>query len=33
MILAHEQVGTEWYLFFSEDSNSAGKNKFVYQFT
>ena len=33
MILAHEQVGTELYFFFSKGSNGAGKNEFVSQFT
>ena len=30
MILPHEQVGTAWYFFLSEVSNSAGKNEFTY---
>ena len=33
MVLAHEPVVTEWYLFFSEGSNGARKNVFVSQFT
>ena len=33
MILAHEQVVTEWYFFFSLGSNGAGGNEFVFQFT
>ena len=30
MILTHEQVDTEWYFFFSQGSNGAGKNEFAY---
>ena len=30
MILAHEQIVTEWYFFFSEDSNGTVKNEFVF---
>ena len=33
MILAHEQVVTEWYFFFSYGSNGAEKNKFVSHLT
>ena len=33
MILAHEQDETERHFFFSEGSNTAGKNEFVFQFT
>ena len=33
MILTHEEVVTEWYFFFSQDSNGAGKNDFVSKFT
>ena len=33
MILTHEQDDTERYFFFSQSSNGAGKNKFVFQFT
>ena len=32
MILAHEQVVTE-YFFFSLGSNGAGENEFVFQLT
>ena len=33
MILAHEKDNTERYFFFSQSSNGAGKNEFVFQFT
>ena len=33
MILAHEKDNTERYFFFSQSSNGAGKNQFVFQFT
>ena len=33
MILAHEQVVTGRYFFFSEGSNGAGRNEFVSHFT
>ena len=33
MTLAHEQDDTERYFFFSQGSNGAGKNRFVFQFT
>ena len=33
LILAHEQDDTEGYFFFSEGSNGACKNEFVFQFT
>ena len=33
MILVHEQDDTERYFFFSQGSNGAGKNEFVFQFT
>ena len=33
MILAHEKDNTERYFFFSQTSNGAGKNQFVFQFT
>ena len=32
MILAHEQDDTERYFFFSQGSNGAGKNEFVFPF-
>ena len=33
MILVHEQDHTKRYFFFSQGSNGAGKNEFVFQFT
>ena len=33
MILTHEQDNTERCFFFSQGSNGAGKNKFVFRFT
>ena len=33
MTLAHEKDDTERYFFFSQGSNGAGKNEFVFQFT
>ena len=30
MILAHDQVSTEWYFFFSLGWNDAGKNEFEF---
>ena len=33
MILIHEQVVTEWYFFFSQGSDGAGKNEFLSWFT
>ena len=30
MVLAYEQVVTESYFFFSEDSNGTFKNEFVF---
>ena len=33
MILSHEQDDTERYFFFSQGSNSEGKNEFAFQFT
>ena len=33
MIHAHEQDDTERYFFYSEGSNGASKNEFVFQFT
>ena len=33
MILAHEQVITEWDFFFSQGLNGPGKKEFLSQFT
>ena len=33
MILAYEQDDTERYFFFSQGSNRASANEFVFQFT
>ena len=32
MILAHEQVVTKWYFFFSLGWNGAGKNEFEFAY-
>ena len=33
MVLSHQQAVTEWYFFFSQGLNGAGKNELVSQCT